>query len=271
MRKTRTLLKLVLYFGAGILMALAPSRVQTLSAENPDGAIREVPLRPPNDSSIPSGPLGDLIRLGKNIIMNTPQYAAPYTGNAMKCSDCHINGGTVAFASPLGGVTTLFPGYSPRAGRVITIEDRLNECFVRSQNGKPLPDDSRDMIAMIAYMNWLSQGVPEGATVQGRGLPQLKTPVRVDAKAGAQIYAQRCSPCHGISGGGVPGMSPPLWGPHSINDGAGMSKAPKMAAFVKANMPPTAPGSLTVQEAFDVSAFVDSHPRPHYNHAYDKY
>ncbi|MGH9448011.1 MAG: substrate-binding domain-containing protein, partial [Terriglobia bacterium] len=144
----------------------------------PDPTIPVVTLRPPNVSSIPSGPLGDLIRLGRNIILNTPQYAAPYTGNAMKCNDCHLKGGTVALASPLGGVTTLFPAYSARAGRVITIEDRLNECFVRSQNGKPVPDDSRDMIAMVAYMTWLSQNVPEGSTVQGRGLPRLRTPAR---------------------------------------------------------------------------------------------
>ncbi|MGH9444753.1 MAG: c-type cytochrome, partial [Terriglobia bacterium] len=135
----------------------------------------------------------------------------------------------------------------------------------------PVPDDSRDMIAMVAYMTWLSQNVPEGSTVQGRGLPRLRTPARVDAKAGAQIYAQRCSGCHGLSGEGVPHIFPPLWGPHSANDGAGISKAPKMAAFVKANMPPTAPGSLTVQESFDVAAFVDSHPRPHYDHTFDKF
>ncbi len=270
MLKGRSVLLLVVCVGAGLQVAPAGSRRQTLPVSNEE-PIPEVPLRPPNESSIPSGQLGDLIRLGRNIILNTPQYAAPYTGNALTCNDCHLKGGTVALASPLAGVTTLFPAYSARAGRVITIEDRLNECFVRSQNGKPLPDSSRDMIAMIAYMTWLSQGVPEGSTVAGRGLPRLKTPAHVDAKAGARLYAQRCSSCHGAAGQGVPGMFPPLWGPRSANDGAGISKAPKMAAFIKANMPPTAPGSLTVQAAFDVAAFADSHPRPRYNHAYDKF
>lgn len=265
------------FFLALLLCALASvtrlrssSRASSLS-DSAEEAIPAVPLRVPPGSSIPAGPVGDLIRLGKNIITDTPKYAAAYTGNDMKCSDCHIGGGTVAYASPLAGVTTLFPWYSPRAKRVITIQDRLNECFVRSQNGKPLPPDSREMIAMIAYMNWLSQGVPMGSTVKGRGLLRLETPAKVDAKAGEQIYAKECSMCHGASGQGTPGMSPPLWGPRSINDGAGMSKVPKMAAFVKANMPPTQPGSLTVQEAFDVAAYVNSHPRPHYNPIYDKY
>ncbi len=263
---------LLLLFGVviSVLWVRGPGRASS-SPDQRDAAILAVPLRAPSDSSIPAGPKGDLIRLGKNIIMNTPKYAVAYDGNDLKCSDCHLGGGTVAYASPLAGVTTVFPWYSPRAKRVITIQDRLNECFVRSENGKPLPDSSREMIAMIAYMNWLSQGVPMGSTVEGRGLPRLKAPAHVDPKAGAQVYAKQCSMCHGANGQGISGMFPPLWGPRSDNDGAGMSKAPKMAAFVKANMPPINPGSLTVQEAFDVAAYVDAHPRPHYNPIYDKY
>lgn len=227
-------------------------------------SILTVPLRPPEESSIPSGPIGASIRLGRNIVMNTPKYAAPYTGNSLSCGDCHIKGGTVANASPLAGVTTLFPLYLPRSGRVIAIQERIQECFLRSENGKRLPIDSPEMIGMIAYMAWLSRGVPSGSTVEGRGLPRLETPAHVDKAAGAKIYATRCAMCHQADGAGVPGMSPPLWGARSFNDGAGMSHFPKMAAFVKANMPPTAPGSLSVQEAFDVAAYVDSQPRPHF-------
>jgi thiosulfate dehydrogenase len=39
----------------------------------------------------------------------------------------------------------------------------------------------------------------------------------------------------------------------------------KMASFVKANMPLGRGGSLTDQQAADVSAFVLSHPRPHFD------
>lgn len=257
-----------------LLVAIAflrnPVRALPLPPDEP-APVPTVPLRVPPESSIPAGPKGDLIRLGKNITMNTPKYAPAYTGNRMSCTDCHINGGTKALASPLGGVTTLFPWYSRRARRVITIEDRINECFVRSENGKPLPSDGREMVALIAYMDWLSRGVPMGSTVEGRGLVHLTAPARIDAQAGKQIYEKQCAMCHQPNGEGVPGAFPPLWGAQSFNDGAGMSKVPKMAAFVKANMPPTKPGSLTVQEAFDVSAYVDSHPRPPYNHAYDHY
>lgn len=231
----------------------------------------EVPLQPPDVSSIPSGPLGQSIRLGMKIIMNTPKYAASYVGNDMKCNDCHLKGGTVAYASPLAGVTTLFPAYTGRSGRVISMQERIRECFVRSENGKPIPDDSPEMVAMIAYMSWLSKGVPTGSTVEGQGLLPLQAPKRVDGAAGAMVYAKTCAPCHSPEGTGVPGMFPPLWGPRSFNDGAGMSQVRKMASFVKANMPPNNPGSLTVQQAFDVAAYVSAKPRLHLNPQYAKY
>ena len=58
---------------------------------------------------------------------------------------------------------------------------------------------------------------------------------------------------------------PPLWGDGSFNSGAGMGHLATAAAFIHANMPV---GSdyrepiLTVQEAWDVAAFVTSQPRP---------
>jgi thiosulfate dehydrogenase len=41
-----------------------------------------------------------------------------------------------------------------------------------------------------------------------------------------------------------------------------MSRLERAASFIKHNMPQTAPGSLTAQEAFDLSAYINSHPRP---------
>ena len=64
---------------------------------------------------------------------------------------------------------------------------------------------------------------------------------------------------------------PPLWGPESFNDGAGMFGTENMAAFVVRNMPPARPGALTPQQAFDVSSYIHSQPRPKYNPSFDKY
>ena len=41
-----------------------------------------------------------------------------------------------------------------------------------------------------------------------------------------------------------------------------MAHLDRMTGFVHYNMPKGAPGSLSLEEAYDVSAFVLSHPRP---------
>lgn len=259
---------------AGVLIPVAFGLHQGLGARvltsregvsnDPPRAIPVVPWKPPDPATIPPGKLGDSIRLGRNIIINTPKYAARYVGGKMKCSDCHLNEGTVAYSSPLAGVTTVFPASTLRDNRVITIERRIQECFLRSENGTPPPADGPVMVAMVAYMNWLSKGIPVGSTVKGRGLVRLTPPPHIDRTAGAKIYAEQCEVCHGANGQGFAGMFPPLWGPGSFSDGAGMSHTVKMAAFVKVNMPKTKPGSLTVQQAYDVAAFVTAKPRPHF-------
>jgi thiosulfate dehydrogenase len=41
-----------------------------------------------------------------------------------------------------------------------------------------------------------------------------------------------------------------------------MSRIERAASFIRHNMPQTAPGTLTDQEAFDLAAYVNSMPRP---------
>ena len=55
-----------------------------------------------------------------------------------------------------------------------------------------------------------------------------------------------------------------MWGPHSYNVGAGMSRVRTAADFISRNMPFDAPGTLTDQQAFDVAAYVNAQPRPDY-------
>lgn len=245
------------------LAALAATGRAVRLAEAQTGAAGRQP-------QIPEGPQGDQIRLGQQIFAHTPRYAAKYVGNQMKCSDCHLRGGRAPYSSPLVGVPALFPSYNKRAGRVITFTERIQECFVRSENGKPPDPQGPEMKALLGYIDWLSLGQPKGKPYPGRGLIKLPR-LKGDAQRGAAIYASQCSVCHGEEGAGTPPVLPPLWGPDSFNDGAGMSRVEKMAAFVKHNMPQSAPGSLTAQQAYDVAAYVNSKPRPKMNPAYGKY
>ena len=126
------------------------------------GAIagKVVPLRIPDEKTIPNGPLGAAIRYGKKVLTETRTYAKGYVGNGLNCSSCHLEAGRKAYASPWVGVWGAFPEYRSRNGRVNALQDRVNDCFERSMNGKPLPYDSDEMRGILAYIWWLSKDVP---------------------------------------------------------------------------------------------------------------
>lgn len=216
--------------------------------------------------------LAKQIRLGYQIVENTPQYAGEYVGNTLSCGNCHMNGGQRERALPYVGVANVFPQYRSRAGRLISLEDRIRGCFARSMNGTPPPYDSEQLLAITAYITWLSKGLPIGESPAWRGQNLIAQenliPIeRLDVGRGEQIYARQCAACHGADGQGVdlgvaePG---PLWGPNSWNDGAGAARIYTLAGYVRYAMPLTTPGSLSDEEAQHVAAYINSHPRPEF-------
>jgi thiosulfate dehydrogenase len=234
-----------------------------------DAPVPTVALNPPALSSLPDGALGVSVRLGLAIVTDTQQRVKAYVGNGLMCANCHLDAGRTALAAPLAGLTGVFPEYRARRGSVESLAQRINDCFERSMNGKPLPESSKDMIAVLAYIAWLSRGVPTGSEVAGRGFADISAPAAPDPARGKALYAQKCAACHGADGAGVAGAGgayvfPPLWGSRSFNDGAGMARVSVAAAFVQAKMPLGAGGTLTDQEAYDIAAYFTAQPRPRF-------
>lgn len=213
----------------------------------------------PDPATIPEGALGDSIRLGLHVFNETPQYAAKYVGNKMSCTHCHVDGGTVAGGIPIVGVPGMFPQYREREKEVVTFEERIEQCFQRSEFGRRVPNNSPEMVGLVAYAQWLSKDQVTGQPFPGRGLVKIPE-LNGDRERGSEIYAKQCALCHGPEGAGNPPSIPALWGPDAYSDGAGMHDISKMAAFVQHNMPQTKPGSLTPQQAYDVAAYVHSQP-----------
>lgn len=230
-------------------------------------------VKDPNRGPLPSDQeLANQIKLGYQIILDTPGQAGTYVGNDLSCTNCHLNAGQKDKALPLTGVAADFPQYSAREGRLITLEDRIRGCFMRSENGKAPPYDSKELLAVAAYITWISYGQPVGQTppwvhqntiATQNVLPQDK----LDPGQGKQLYDQKCAACHGPDGQGMqlgqvkPG---PLWGSKSWNDGAGLARVQTLAGFIRYAMPLSAPGSLTDEQAQQIAAFIDSQPRPHF-------
>jgi thiosulfate dehydrogenase len=242
------------------LAAIAPEPVPT----PPATALR---FTPPDESAIPNSPLGDMIRFGRDVFVDTQRYAKKYVGNGLNCVNCHLDAGRSAGAGPLWAAYVAYPAFRTKNEQVNTFEQRLEGCFRFSMNGRMPPADDDVVVGLVSYSYWLATGAPVGAQLAGRGFPALADPALApDAGRGADVYRVYCAACHGATGGGIKAGAiytfPPLWGRDSYNAGAGMHRVPTAAAFIKANMPLGQGGSLTDQQAWDVAAFINSRPRP---------
>lgn len=233
-------------------------------ASTPAAAARTI--GPPDPSTIPEGPLGDSIRRGMAIVSRTYEELPDHVGNGLHCTSCHLEGGTKAGAAPWVGLVAAFPEYRARSARVDTIERRINDCFERSMNGTPIDPVGEDMAAIVAYMSFISRGVPAGET-PGRGFQRIANrPETPDRARGERLYMEQCAACHGEDGQGKRNgdqyLFPALYGPQSFNIGAGMARLDTAAAYIRANMPLGRGGSLSDQDAYDIADYFIHQDRP---------
>ena len=159
-------------------------------------------VRDPNRDPLPSDQeLTNQIKLGYQIMVDTPGQAGKYAGNELSCTNCHLNAGQKDQSLPLIGVAADFAQYSAREGQLITLDDRICGCFLRSENGIVPPYDSKELLVVAAYITWISYGQPVGQTppyvhqntiVKENVLAQDK----LDPGQGKQLYDQKCTACH---------------------------------------------------------------------------
>ncbi|WP_339728238.1 c-type cytochrome [uncultured Gimesia sp.] len=217
--------------------------------------------------TFPPGELGGIVKLGQELVEQTNEHplSKAYVGNALSCSSCHLKAGTVPHAASFLGTAAAYPAWSPREKRVITLEDRVLNCFMRSQNGIRPPKGSKVSIAITTYITWLSTGNrikmnPAKPLGPNHVRPLKIKPEQANEIRGASLYNKQCADCHGKAGQGTP-EGPPVWGDKSYNAGAGFSRNDKLAAWLKVAMP-LDDANLTEQDALDIAAFINSHPRP---------
>jgi thiosulfate dehydrogenase len=233
---------------------------------------------------IPIDSTGSTIRYGYQLISNTAQFLGPkgsvsHTTNGMNCQNCHLEAGTKPWGNNYGAVASQYPKLRARSGKLESIEMRVNDCLQRSLNGLPLDSLSKEMRAIVAYINWLGKEIPKGTKPKGTGIQDLSYLSRAaDPTRGKQFYIISCSKCHGVNGEGMPAINgigylyPPLWGNHSYNDAAGIFRLSRFAGFIKNNMPNPVNyhhPAISNESAWDIAAFVNSQPRPHKDQSQD--
>lgn len=244
---------------------------------------------------IPHDQFGDAVRYGRELMLNTAYYIGPqgingkYLGNKMNCTNCHQNAGTKPYSFNLLFSHANYPQYRAREGKVLTLAERVNNCVMRPHNGKPLPLDSKEMVAFLSYFKWINGFVKGAKDFKGEKNLDVSFPaVAANPERGKMLFQQNCARCHGNNGEGqmrfdsVTYNYPPLWGRTAYQPGSSMHRVIKQAQWLKANMPydkATADKPfLTDEEALDLAAFVNDdeiHKRPDvksfdYPHAVEK-
>ena len=277
----------------GVMIAIPIGYYISKLPKSPDVTVEEMPATlaevkaivqefwiAPETSTISDAAEKENVEYGKELIAHTAKYLGPngsvmQISNGMNCQNCHLQAGTAVFGNNYGSVASLYPKFRARSGGVEDIEKRVNDCFERSLNGSALDSKSKEMKAIVAYINFLGSNVPKGEKAAGSGFKDLAFLDRAaDPLKGKEVYTLKCVSCHQADGSGVLNPDkleytfPPLWGKNSYNDGAGLYRISNFAKYVKYNMPIGATHDnpqLTDEEAWDIAAYVNSQARPHIN------
>ena len=106
------------------------------------------------------------------------------------CADCHGEA-----SESMKGVAARYPAYYPARGRPVNLEQRINACRVDKQKAPPLAYESKDLLALSAYVARQSRGFPIRPAIDERTRPFLE--------AGRQAFHRRqgqlnlaCAQCH---------------------------------------------------------------------------
>jgi L-cysteine S-thiosulfotransferase len=112
-------------------------------------------------------------------------------GTANKsCVDCHGDA-----AASMKGVAARYPAFDAARGRPVDLEQRINICRTERQQATPLPYESKDLLALSAFVGRQSRGMPIEPADDER--------VRPFVEAGRELFNRRqgqvnlsCAQCH---------------------------------------------------------------------------
>ncbi|WP_186644004.1 c-type cytochrome [Fluviispira vulneris] len=236
----------------------------------------------PNKNDIPKGKEGELIRYGISLVTDTSQLIGPnaqnknlrISANNLNCVHCHQIGpsglpGTKKFSIPWINSKNEFPQLDIKSMTVKSIETIIRGML--GTNPQKMPDNSKEMVAIVAYINWLGTKTIPNMNMNFTKLDNnIHLPKRAaDPVKGKELYNMHCSSCHGSEGLGIkkPNFDkgegyifPPIAGNDTYSDGGHMYMIPLLTSFLYTNMPNGATHEnplLKIDDAYDISAYVN--------------
>ena len=123
------------------------------------------------------------------------------------CADCHGNART-----SMRGVATRYPAFDADQQRPISLEGRVQACRRDRQLAPPLPPESDDRLALVAFVAHQSRGLPIDLGEDERLRPFIAR--------GRELFERRlgqldlsCADCHDRHSGPAAGRQPDPAGP----------------------------------------------------------
>jgi sulfur-oxidizing protein SoxA len=105
---------------------------------------------------------------------------------ATACADCHQD---------LRGAAARHPAYDAARGRLVNLEQRINQCRTGRQQAQPLAYESRELLALTAYVARQSRGMPIQVEASERTKPFLDAGRATFTRRQGQLNLA-CAQCH---------------------------------------------------------------------------
>jgi sulfur-oxidizing protein SoxA len=113
------------------------------------------------------------------------------TGDAARaCAECHGDART-----SMKGVAARHPAFDPAKGRPVTLEQRVNACRVERQKAPALAYESRELLALTAYVARQSRGLPIDVAIDERTRPFVEAGRATFYRRQGQLNLA-CNQCH---------------------------------------------------------------------------
>jgi len=109
---------------------------------------------------------------------------------AKSCADCHGDA-----SASMKGVAARYPAFDAARGRPVSLEQRINICRAEQQQAPPLAPESKELLALSAYVGRQSRGMPIAVTIDARTQPFLEAGRATFFRRQGQLNFA-CAQCH---------------------------------------------------------------------------
>jgi sulfur-oxidizing protein SoxA len=106
------------------------------------------------------------------------------------CADCHGDAG-----KSMKGVAARFPAFDSSIKKLVNLEQRINFCRTERQKAPALQLESRDMLALSAYVSRQSRGMPIAVEATEKLQPFLEAGRAAFSRRQGQLNIS-CAQCH---------------------------------------------------------------------------